>query len=288
MAAGSVYQPAVHAGPPGTEVVIAPPGRWTSLDLGEIWRYRELIYFLAWRDVKIRYKQTLLGIAWVMILPIVNMIIFTIIFGNVARLPSEGIPYPIFTFAALLPWTYLSYVLLQSGQSVVQNASMVSKVYFPRIVLPLASALGGLVDFGAAFLLLIALMLWYHVHIGPAILLLPFFVLMTMAVALAVGLWLAALNVLYRDIKYVIPVLTQIWLYVSPVAYSAKLVKGKLAIAYMLNPMAATIQGFRWAILGITGPSPRSVLIALAVTVVLFASAVVYFRRMEERFADVI
>jgi lipopolysaccharide transport system permease protein len=270
------------------QVVIEPTRGWAALKFREIWRYRELLYFLTWRDIKVRYKQTALGVAWAIIQPVVDMVVFTLIFGHVAHLPSEGVPYPIFTFAALLPWTYFAYVMQQSGNSLVYNANMVSKVYFPRLALPISTGLAGLLDFAIAFVVLIGMMLFYHIHPGIQVLLLPLFLLLAIAVALGVGIWLAALNVEYRDVKYVLPLLTQVWLYASPVAYSASLVKGKLAIIYALNPMAGVIQGFRWTVLGVGKAPGLSLVPSVAVTLLLLVGGLFYFRRMEQTFADVI
>lgn len=268
--------------------VIEPTRGWAALKLAELWRYRELIYYLTWRDIKVRYKQTGLGVAWAILQPVTQMIIFTVIFGRVARLPSEGIPYPIFTFSALLPWTYFSYVLQQSGGSLVGNASMISKIYFPRLVLPTSSALSGLMDFCIAFTVLIGMMVYYHVHPHVTMLLLPLFLLLAVVTALGVGIWLSALSVEYRDVKYILPVLTQLWMFASPVAYSARLVKGKMAILYALNPMSGVIQGFRWALLGAGRPPGVSLILPAAIAVIILVSGLFYFRRMEQTFADVV
>jgi lipopolysaccharide transport system permease protein len=277
-----------HPPYPAGSSLIQPARGWVGVDLRELWRYRELIYFLTWRDIKIRYKQTTLGAGWAIIQPIVNTIIFTVIFGRAAHFPSNGLPYPIFTFTALLPWTYFAYVLQQSGTSVITNANMLSKVYFPRLVLPLSAALAGLVDFGLALVVLIGMMLWYHVHPGIQILLLPAFLLLAMVTALGVGIWLAALSAEYRDVRYILPFLTQVWLYASPVAYAASLVTGKLAVVYALNPMAGVIEGFRWALLGVGGLPGRSLLISVAISALLLIGGVLYFSRMEQSFADII
>jgi lipopolysaccharide transport system permease protein len=278
----------VDGGGAAPTVVIQPSRGLAALNLRDLWRYRDLLYILAWRDVKVRYKQTALGAAWAIIQPVVNMVIFTVIFGHVAHLPSNGVPYAVFTLAALLPWTYFSYVLTQSGESLVGNANMISKVYFPRLVLPVSAALAGLVDFAVAFIVLAGMMLFFHVHLGIGLLFLPFFLLLAIAAALSVGIWLSALNVKYRDVRYTLPFITQVWLYASPVAYSAGLVKGKLALVYALNPMAGVIEGFRWALLGV-GPTPGlNLLPSVAVTLLLLFSGLVYFRRMEQTFADMV
>ena len=268
--------------------VIRPSRGLVALNLRDLWRYRDLLYILAWRDVKVRYKQTALGAAWAVIQPVFNMIIFTIIFGHLAHLPSEGVPYALFTLTALLPWNYFAYVLTQSGESLVANGNMISKVYFPRLVLPVAAALAGLVDLAVAGVVLVGMMLFYHVHPGIDIVFLPLFVLFGIVAGLAVGLWLSALNVKYRDVRYTIPFLVQVGLYVSPVAYGAGLVKGPLAWVYALNPMAGVINGFRWTLLGV-GPAPGlSLLPSVVTTLLLLVGGLVYFRRMEQTFADMV
>jgi len=282
-------RPSVEAERPAggaPKVVIQPSHGFVSLNLRDLWRYRDLLYILAWRDVKVRYKQTVLGAGWAIIQPVFNMIIFTIIFGHLAHLPSDGVPYALFTLAALLPWTYFSYVLQNSGESLVGNANMITKVYFPRLVLPLSAGLAGLVDLAIAFGVFVVLMLFYHVHPVAQIVFLPFFLLFAVTAAMAVGVWFSALNVKYRDVRYTLPFLTQVLLYVSPVAYSAGVVKGPLAFVYWLNPMAGVIEGFRWSLLGV-GPTPGlNLLPSLLVTAALLAGGLVYFRRMEQTFAD--
>ena len=269
-------------------VVIQPSHGRVAINLHDLWRYRDLLYILAWRDVKVRYKQTALGAAWAIIQPVFNMFVFTIIFGHVAHLPSEGVPYALFTLTALLPWTYFAYVLMESGESLVENGRMISKVYFPRLVLPVSAALAGLVDFAVAFAVLIGLMLIYHVHPGMGVVLLPLFLLFAIAAGLAFGVWLSALNVKYRDVRYTLPFLTQVLLYASPVAYSAGLVKGKLAFVYAFNPMAGVIAGFRWCLLGVGPPPGLNLLPSLAVTLLLLGGGLIYFRRMEQTFADMV
>lgn len=269
-------------------IVIEPEGGWLTFDLREVWRYRELLYFLTWRDLKVRYKQTILGATWVVIQPVLTMAIFAFIFGRVAHLPSEGVPYPIFVYAALLPWTYFAYVLQQSGNSLVSNANMISKVYFPRLILPLSPALAGLVDFGIALAVYLIMLPIFRVRPGAGIVFLPLFLLLVMATALSVGLWLSALNVAYRDVRHMLPFLTQIWLYVSPVAYSASLIHGKLAVIYTLNPMTGIIEGFRWALLGVGSPPGLSLIPSTVITLLLLLSGMIYFQRMEQTFADVV
>lgn len=268
--------------------VIEPARAWVPLDLAEIWQYRELLFFLTWRDIKVRYKQTSIGVAWAVIQPLFTMLIFTLVFGHAARLPSGGIPYSLFTLVALLPWTYCAYVLTQSGESLVANANMVTKVYFPRLALPLSSALAGLVDSVITGLVLIGMMIFYGVHPGVQVLFLPFFVVLAIAAPLSVGIWLSALNVQYRDVRYALPFLTQAWLYASPVAYSSSLVKGWPSVVYALNPLSGVIDGFRWTLLG-TGPAPDwRLLVSVLTIIVLLVSALFYFRRLEQTFADVV
>lgn len=269
-------------------VVIEPTSGVASLKLGELWSARELVYFLAWRDVKVRYKQAVLGIGWAVIQPVVSMVVFSVIFGAVAHLPSDGIPYPLFTLAALLPWTYFAYLLQQGGNSLVGNAPMVAKVYFPRLALPLGTVGSGFVDFCVASLVLVVLMLAYHAHPGPQLIFLPAFLLLTVIFGFGIAVWLAALNVQYRDVRYITPFLVQVGLYASPVAYSARIVTGKLAIIYALNPMATVIHGFRWCLLGVGSTPGFDAVPSILIALVVLLTGVAYFRRMEKRFADVI
>ena len=268
--------------------VIEPPRGWAPLELGEVWKFRELLLFLTWRDIMIRYKQTALGAAWAILQPVLTMLVFSIIFGGLAKLPSNGVPYPIFTFAALLPWQLFAFALTNSSNSLVDDQKLISKVYFPRLVIPLSSVIAGLVDFAIAFLVLIGLMAWYGIHLTPAILLLPVFLLLALTSAMAVGLWLSALNVQYRDIRYVVPFLTQFWMYATPIAYSSELIPQKWLWLYSLNPMTGVVEGFRWAILGKSNLDPVSLGISAAVVVVLLIGGLYYFKRMEASFADVI
>ncbi len=268
--------------------VYEPTHGWLSLRLGELWHYRELLYFLTWRDVKIRYKQTALGVAWAVLQPLITMVIFSVIFGQLARLPSDGIPYPVFSYAALLPWGLFSGALQRAGTSLVTNSNLITKVYFPRLVIPISAVAAGLVDFAISFVVLLGLMLYYGIMPTWTIIAIPLFVLLAVLTALAVSLWLSALNVQYRDVQYMIPFLIQAWMYASPVAYSVGLVPtGPWRIIYGLNPLAGVIQGFRWALLG---GSPPDQLIAISVIMVLLllVSGLYYFRRMERTFADVV
>jgi lipopolysaccharide transport system permease protein len=268
--------------------VIEPPKGWAPLELGELWKFRELLFFLTWRDIMVRYKQTALGAAWAVLQPILTMIVFSIIFGGLAKLPSEGIPYPIFTFTALLPWQLFAFALTQSSNSLVGSQNLVSKVYFPRLVVPFSSVLAGVVDFAIAFVILMGMMAFYGIRLTPAVLLLPLFLLLALASALAVGLWLSALNVKYRDIRYVVPFLTQFWMYATPIAYSSSLIPEKWRWLYSLNPMTGVVEGFRWAILGKSSLDMLSLSISAGMVVVLLIGGLYYFKRMETSFADII
>ena len=257
-----------------------------DLDLAGIWAYRELLYFLVWRDLKVRYKQTLIGTGWVVIQPLMTMAIFTVIFGNFAKIPSDGLPYPIFSYAALLPWNLFSSSLNRGGESVVNNANLVTKIYFPRLILPLSSVLSPMADFAIAFVILIGMMIWFGIAPTVGILMLPIFVILAICTALAMGLWLAALNVRYRDVRYTIPFLIQIWMFASPVAYPVSMVPEKWRWLYSLNPMAGVIEGFRWALLGNQSPDFSVMAISATVVMGLLAAGMVYFKQMERTFAD--
>lgn len=267
---------------------IRPASDRLANGLKELWQYRELLYFLIWRDVKVRYKQTAIGAAWAIIQPLLTMIIFTLVFGKFANMPSDGLPYPIFTFAALLPWTYFSKALSQSVSSVVADANLITKVYFPRLLLPLAAVVGGLIDFAIAFVFLLGMMAWYGLAPHSGILLLPFFVLLTMLTALSVSVWLSVINVRYRDVGQAIPFLVQIWLFASPVAYPASVVPENWRSLYNLNPLAGIIEGFRWALLGSQNPPTVSLLSTAAFVLALLYGGIVFFKRMEKTFADVV
>src|SRR5262249_4856980 len=259
---GALPLPAAQA----TVVRIEPPRTAFELRLGELWRYRELLYFFVWRDVKIRYKQTVIGVAWVVLQPLLTMLVFTLFFGRLAKLPSDGLPYPVFYFSALVPWIYFSTALQATTNVVVDNQRVITKVYFPRLVLPISSVLAGLVDFSIGFVVLVIFLFSYGINPTSAALWLPLFVLLAIATALGVGLWLAALNVLYRDVKYVTPFLIQFWMLASPVAYPSSLVPGRWRWLYGLNPMAGVIDGFRWALTG-HGQSPGPLLVASSAAV---------------------
>ena len=272
--------------PPTAIVRIEPPRGWLELRLREVWLYRELLYFFIWRDLKVRYKQTVIGVAWVVLQPLMSMGVFTIFFGRLAKLPSDGLPYPVFYFAALAPWTYFSTALTNATNVVVENQRVITKVYFPRLILPFSSVLSGLVDFGIAFVVLLALVLGYGLRPGVNALWLPFLLLLALATALGIGLWLSALNALYRDVRYVIPFLVQFWMFASPVAYPSTLVPEKWRWLYGLNPMAGVIDGFRWAITG-RGQAPGLLLLASAFAVALVVmGGLFFFNRMETAVAD--
>jgi lipopolysaccharide transport system permease protein len=267
---------------------IEPSKGWISLDLRDLWQYRELLFFLAWRDIKVRYKQTALGAAWAVIQPLFTMLVFALFFGRLAKVPSDGIPYPLFSYTALLPWQLFAYALTESSNSVVASERLITKVYFPRLVVPLASILSGLVDFVIAFTLVVGMMVWYGVRPTWAVLTLPFFVIFTMATALGVGLWLSALNVQYRDVRYTLTFIVQFWLIASPVAYSSTLVPARWRPFYGLNPMAGVIEGFRWALLGKAQAPGTMLWVSVVVVAVVLVGGLYYYRRMEKTFADVV
>ncbi len=275
-------------------VVLRPTGGWIALNLHDLWLYRELIYFMTWRDLKVRYKQTLLGVSWAVLNPFLTMVVFSVFFGGLAKIPSDGIPYPIFSFVGLLPWNLFANALLNASRSLYSNQNMVSKVYFPRLVLPLSSVIAGVVDFAIASLVLVGIILYYnltgvtHLTFSWQMLTLPLYLLMALGTALGVALWLSALYVQYHDVGYILPFLAEFWRILSPVVYSTTLIPAKWQVLYALNPMAGVVNGFRWAILGTpTGPGPE-LLISGGVAVLLLLSGLAYFRRMEKTFADTI
>lgn len=286
---------AAYAPPPGStdasgalRIRIAPSRGWTSLGVRELWAHRELLYFLVWRDISVRYKQTILGVAWALIQPFFAMVVFTLFFGRLAKLPSDGIPYPIFTYTALLPWTFFANGLSLASNSLVRDADLMTKVYFPRLVIPISAVLGGVIDFGLAFIVLLGMMLNFRIWPTANVIWLPFLLLLALATALSVGLWLAALNVQFRDVRHVVPFLIQIWFFATPVVYSSTLLPAAWRTVYGINPMAGVIEGFRWALLGTqTRPGPIVIVSALTVLVLLVSGAW-YFRRMERTFADII
>ena len=264
---------------------LAPTAGWRRHQFSEVWAYRELLYFLIWRDIKVRYKQTILGAGWAIVQPVLTMVVFTVFFGRLAHMPSDGIPYPVFSLAALVPWTYFATALSSGSQSVVASQHVLSKVYFPRLLIPIASVLGPLVDFTIAFAVLLALMAWYGIAPGVAMLWLPALVLLAILTALAGSIWLSALNVQYRDVRYVVPFLIQLWMFATPVPYSSSIVPEQWRLLYALNPMVGVIEGFRWALVG--GPSPGAMtMVSAMVVVLLLVLGVAYFRRLEGTFAD--
>lgn len=267
---------------------IQPSNGWVSLKLGELWEFHELLYFLTWRDIKVRYKQTALGAAWAILQPVFTMLVFSLFFGKLAGMKSDGVPYPIFAFAALVPWTFFAYGLAQSSNSLVGSENLIKKVYFPRLIIPISTVLSGAVDFLLAFLVLLAMMLYYGIVPTSNVVCLPLLVLLTVITSLGVGLWLSALNVQYRDVRYVIPFLTQFWMFATPIAYPSSLLPEPWRTIYGLNPMAGVVDGFRWALLGTTSaPGPMILVSALAAVAILVGGAL-YFRRMEKTFADVV
>lgn len=275
--------------PPEIPVLVIEPSKgWVSLKLRELWDYRELLYFLTWREVKVRYKQTAIGAAWALIQPLFTMLVFSLFFGRLAKMPSDGIPYPVFSLAGLVPWTFFANGLAQSSNSLVGSANLITKVYFPRLAIPISAILSGVLDFLIAFLLLLGLMAWYGVFPGLAVLWLPSLLLLALTTALGVGLWLSALNVEYRDVRYVIPFLTQFWMFATPIAYPSSLLQEPWKTVYGLNPMVGVVEGFRWALLG-KGSAPGAMLVVSAVAAVaLLVSGAFYFRRMEKNFSDLV
>jgi lipopolysaccharide transport system permease protein len=275
---------------------IRPSRGWTAINLKELWHFRELIYFLIWRDIKVRYKQTALGAAWAIIQPFCTMVVFTIFFGKLAKVPSDNVPYPIFSYVGLLPWGLFTKALTDAGHSLVSNRAMITKVYFPRLVIPLASVLSGVVDFFLAFIVLVGMMFYYHyapegvyqLHLTPAVFTLPLFLVLALITALGVGLWLSALNVIYRDINYILSFLTQFWLFITPIAYPSSMIPKKWQLLYAINPMTGVVEGFRWALLGTeTAPGPM-LAVSATIALVVLVTGLFYFQRMERTFADTV
>ena len=275
---------ATHAGAP--VIRISPSRGWVSLRLRDLWEYRELLYFLIWRDVKVRYKQTVLGAAWAIIQPVMTMVVFAVFFGRLAKMPSDGVPYPLFAFVALVPWTFFANALTQASNSLVGSGNLIKKVYFPRLAVPIASVLSGIVDFLLAFSVLVLLLIWYGVGVSLKALWLPVFGVQAITTALAVALWLSALNVEYRDVRYAVPFTTQFWLFATPVAYPSSLLSEPWRTIYGLNPMAGVVEGFRWALLD-TGAAPGPMLaVSSLASLALLVGGAYYFRRLERTFAD--
>ena len=267
---------------------IAPSRGWVSLKLSELWEYRELLYFLVWRDIKVRYKQTALGASWAIIQPFMTMVVFSLFFGHLARMPSDGLPYPIFTFAALVPWTFFANGLSQSSNSLVGSSNLITKGYFPRLIVPLASVFSGIVDFLIAFAVLLVIMLYYGLVPTLNILWLPLFVLLSLVTSLGVGLWLSALNVKYRDVRYIVPFVTQFWLFATPIAYPSSLLHEPWRTIYGLNPMVGVVEGFRWALLRTSTVPGPIVAVSASAAVLILVTGAFYFRRMEKTFADIV
>jgi homopolymeric O-antigen transport system permease protein len=273
---------------PAPEVIIRPSRGGFNMSLSDLWKYRELFYFLSWRDIKVRYKQTVLGVAWVVLQPVLTMMFFSLIFGRIAGLPSQGIPYPVFTFTALVPWQLFSYALSQSSLSLVQDQHLVTKIYFPRIIIPTASVVAGLVDFAISLVVLILLLSVYQIPLTWRFITLPLFTFLALMTAIMVGIWLSALNVQYRDVRYALPFLTLFWMYATPIAYSASLIPEGWRLLYSLNPMVGVVEGFRWALLGVENTVFWETLIASGVVLIFLIVGLFYFKQMEDGFADVI
>ncbi len=270
------------------KTIIEPPRGIFDLNLRELWPYHELLFFLVWRDIKVRYRQTVLGVLWAILQPLFTMVIFSVIFGSFAKLPSEGIPYPIFTYTALLPWHLFSNALSHSSESVVGESRLLTKIYFPRLIIPLSSVGTGFIDFLLSFVILIGMMIYYGIPFSWKLAAMPLFILFAMFSALAVGLWLSALNVQYRDVRHTVPFLVTAWMYATPIAYSATLVPDQWRALYGLNPMVGVVEGFRWMLLDKPFPDVRMFIVSMAAVLVLFLGGLIYFKRMENYFADVI
>jgi lipopolysaccharide transport system permease protein len=292
-ATGTEHGPA-HAGPasqadPAVPVTrIAPSSGWVSLKLGQLWEYRELLYFLTWREIKVRYKQTVLGAGWAIIQPLFTMLVFSLFFGRLAKVPSDNIPYPLFSLAGLVPWTFFANGLSQSSTSLVNSSNLVSKVYFPRLAIPLSAILSGAVDFAISFVLLAGMMAFYHQAPSLRCVFLPLFFLLSFVAALGAGLWLSALNVEYRDVRYVVPFLTQLWLFATPIAYPSSLLNARWRVIYGLNPMTGVVEGFRWVLFQTDAVPARMIAASSLAALLMLVSGAFYFRRMESTFADVV
>jgi lipopolysaccharide transport system permease protein len=269
-------------------LIIRPSKGWRAVNIKELWEYRELLYFLVWRDIKVRYKQTVLGAAWAIIQPLFTMIVFSLFFGKLAKIPSDNIPYPIFSYAALVPWTFFANGLGQSARSLVDSSNLIRKVYFPRLVIPISSVLSGALDFAIAFVVLLGMMFYFNIIPTWKVIYLPLLISLAFVTALGAGLWLSTLNVEYRDVRYVIPFIIQFWLFASPVAYPSSLLSEPWRTLYGLNPMVGVVEGFRWALLGTDTAPGNTIFISSIAAFVILAAGIFYFRRMEKSFADVI
>jgi lipopolysaccharide transport system permease protein len=274
--------------PDAAVIDIEPSRGWIAINLRELWEYRELLYFLTWREVKVRYKQTVLGVSWAIIQPFFTMVVFSLFFGHLAKMPSEGMPYPIFSYTALVPWSFFAHSLSSSSNSLVASAGLIKKIYFPRLAIPLATALSGFIDFCLAFTVLLGMMLYYGITPTLNAVWLPAFLLLAVVTSLGVGLWLSALNVQFRDVRYALPFLTQIWLFATPIAYPSSLLREPWRTVYGINPMVGVVDGFRWALLATdTAPGPM-VAVSAVMALAIFIGGLFYFRRMEKIFADVV
>jgi lipopolysaccharide transport system permease protein len=265
-----------------------PSAGWVSLKLHELWEYRELLYFLVWRDIKVRYKQTTLGVTWAIIQPFLTMVVFSVFFGRLAKIPSDGVPYPVFSYAALVPWTFFAHGLTHASNSLVGSANLIKKIYFPRLAVPIASVTSGIVDFVLAFTVLLGMMLYYGIVPTINVLWLPVLLLLALATSLGVGLWLSAMNVQFRDVRYVVPFLTQFWLFATPIAYPSSLLPEPWRTLYGLNPMVGVVEGFRWALLGTATAPGLIVIVSALISLALLVGGMFYFRRLERTFADVV
>ena len=277
---------AVASAPPVMR--IRPPQGWWELNLGELWQFRELVYFFVWRDIKVRYKQTAIGAAWAVLQPALAMIVFALFFGKLAHLPTEGLPTMVFYYCGLLPWMYFSNGLISATSAIVQNQNVITKVYFPRLALPISAVLSGLLDFAIGMALLVPLFFYYHIRPGASLLLFPVFLLLAVLTALGAGLWFSAMNAIYRDVRYVVPFLVQFWLFASPVAYASSIVPAKWRWLYGLNPLAGIIEGFRWSLTGRGIPPGRMILVSSAIVLFLLVTGLIYFQKMESTVADVV
>jgi lipopolysaccharide transport system permease protein len=267
---------------------IEPSKGWVSLKLDELWEYRELLYFLIWRDIKVRYKQTVLGAAWAIIQPFFTMVVFSLFFGRLAKIPSDGVPYPIFAYAALVPWTFFAHGLSHAANELIQSANLLKKVYFPRLAMPIAVVLAGVVDFALAFIVLLGMMLYYGIVPTINVLWLPLFSLLALITSMGVGMWLSAVNVQFRDVRYAVPFLIQLWLFATPIAYPSSLLPEPWRTLYGINPMVGVVEGFRWALLD-TVPAPGPIIaVSALIGLALLVGGAFYFRRMEKTFADVV